>query len=256
MGLLNDDLTLWEIGFRWAGHDPDQIRLRLPLPVKDNFRVLMDAILCGHLHCMTLQNEKYRGDDAEIARFHIRWWLGDVEACIEGQRFKKELLQWARIERFEFQQWCGRHSIPLPDFWFPSGWTDYHWPESHLIEVSSEVETNGSNAEWENPGHRGGEDESADKERPILPHESEKDSQEKLRENQRRAIAVQVVAANLWKVFPEMTITEMIKHDAIQNLCGGAFQVEEVVRRWIRAAAPEWVKNRRGRPRKKGTGDS
>ncbi len=35
MPLLNDDLSVWEIGFRWAGYDPDRWWWRIPLPVPD-----------------------------------------------------------------------------------------------------------------------------------------------------------------------------------------------------------------------------
>lgn len=54
MPLLVDDFSVWDISFRWAGYDPDRLWLRLPLPVKDNFRLLMGAILEGEILCGTL----------------------------------------------------------------------------------------------------------------------------------------------------------------------------------------------------------
>lgn len=130
MSLLNDELSVWEIGFRWSGYDPLQARLRLPLGVRDNFRIMMDAVLSIHLECLTLSNEKYEGSDPDEAKMHIRYWLDDVYACIEGRRFNKQLLMWARIERWKFKRWCERRNIPLPEFWFPSGWAiDYQWDE-------------------------------------------------------------------------------------------------------------------------------
>jgi hypothetical protein len=67
MSLVNAELSLWEIAFRWAGHDPDQFWFRLPLTVRDNFRTLMDAVLHGHLDSESLALDKYYGDDRKEA---------------------------------------------------------------------------------------------------------------------------------------------------------------------------------------------
>lgn len=45
MPLLLNEFSVWEIGFRWAELDPDRYWIRKPLPVKDNFRLLMEATL-------------------------------------------------------------------------------------------------------------------------------------------------------------------------------------------------------------------
>ena len=77
MPLLHDELSVWEIGFRWAGRDPDRVWLRFPLQVRDNFRMLMDAILNGHLDCATLSLRKWKPetDDKELQQFFIRYHL-------------------------------------------------------------------------------------------------------------------------------------------------------------------------------------
>lgn len=138
MSLLNDDLSVWEIGFRWAGYDSEQFRLRLPLLVRHNFRILIDAILCGHLYCITLDGQKYHGDDPEEARLHIRYWLDDVNTCIEGQTFSKKMLKWGRIERWECKRRCELRTVPLPEFWFPPAWAlEYQWDEGTLIVSES-----------------------------------------------------------------------------------------------------------------------
>ena len=54
MAILNDSLSVWTIAHRWGGYDPDTFRLFLPLSVKDNFRVLMGALLDGEMLCETL----------------------------------------------------------------------------------------------------------------------------------------------------------------------------------------------------------
>src|SRR5690242_8321610 len=105
MALLNDYLSVWEIGFRWAGRDPSEWRLQIPLLVRDNFRNLMDAILQGHLYCSTLGLEKDSPIYTEAPEMSIRSWLDDVNAIIEGKAFNRKLLRWAVIDRWAMQQW-------------------------------------------------------------------------------------------------------------------------------------------------------
>jgi len=225
----------------------------------------MDAILCDHLPCMTLSSEKYQGDDAEEAQFFIRHWLDDVYACINGDSYSRKLLKWARIERPDFQRWCERRTIPLPEFWFPPGWAlEYKWNEEALIVSASADEANPAEivvSTAESATDHDGEAaeqgiQDAAETAPPKDLNSEPELPDRKRESQRRAIAAQVVAANLWKQYPEMTIAAMVKHEAIQTLCSCQFQAEEVVRRWIKQVAPESIRQKRGRPRKeKGTGD-
>lgn len=129
MPLVVDQLQLWTIGFKWAGMDPSRLWGRIPGPVRDNFSTLLEAILLGQLECLTLAQEKYAGDDPEIAKCHIRYWTENVYAGMFGKSYNRELLKHAVIERWAFQEWCERRTIPLPEFWFPPEWTDYRWPE-------------------------------------------------------------------------------------------------------------------------------
>lgn len=221
MAILTETLSVWEIGFRWAEEDPQRYRFRIPLPVRDNFRLMMDAILQGHLDCETLSLSKWGPEDGEDMRpFFIRHHLTEVEACIAGFGFDRKLMRWAGVSRESFQEWCERQGIPLPAFWFPPGWKlDYEWP---VYEFDVE-----------------GEPDTADE--PALPHRSI---------YQRRCIACQVIAEKLWKEHPEMTIADMMKHELIRMYGGGVHQADEVVMRWLRAVAPAEVSAKRGRPRK------
>ena len=170
MPLVVDQLSLWTIGFKWARLDPNRLCIRIPTPARDNFSTLLEAILSQHLDCFTLSSEKYAGDDKLIAMAHIRYWLDDVYAGIGGHHYNRKLLKWATVDRSSFQDWCERRSIPLPEFWFPSGWTEYRWPEDDnpgpaavipltsqeqaaaLLEPPSCVRDNGSGVE---PGRFG-----------------------------------------------------------------------------------------------------
>lgn len=84
MPLLSDELSVLEIGFRWAGYDPDKLWPRIPLPIRDNFRNLITEIHEERLECWSLGMEKYSGDDPEEAKLHIRYWLEAVENCRHG----------------------------------------------------------------------------------------------------------------------------------------------------------------------------
>lgn len=219
MAILTETLSVWEIGFRWAGMDPRRLRLGIPLPVRDNFRLMMDAILHGHLDCTTLSLSKWGPEDGEDMRpFFIRHHLTDVEACIAGVRPNRRLMRWAGVSRGSFQEWCERQGIPLPEFWFPPGWKlDYEWP--------------------------------SDEPEPDAPADPASGSPD-LRPEQRRRIACQEIAKAIWKDAPETTIADMVRHAHVRQLGGGMYQADEVVRRWLSAVAPASVKEKRGRPRK------
>ncbi len=57
MALLTDNLSIWEIAHRWGGFDPDRYRIFHPLLVKDNFKLLIGAILDGEIFCETINGK-------------------------------------------------------------------------------------------------------------------------------------------------------------------------------------------------------
>lgn len=223
VAILTETLSAWEIGFRWAGLDQKGLHLRLPLQVRDNFRLMMDAILNGQLICSSLSLNKWQPEDGEEERpFFIRHHLVDVEACIWGVRFNRKLLRWAAIDRGDFLEWCERQGIPPPEFWFPKGWKlDFELPHEE-------------------------EDASV---------EADNTSGEPLRPSAQHRIACQEIAKTLWKDEPDTTIAAMVKDARIRKLGGGAHYSEDTVRRWLSAVAPLSVKEKRGRPPKKKEGE-
>lgn len=225
MALLVQDLSVWEIAHRWAGFDPSGLpRLRLPLAVRDNCRILVDAILNGEINSLTLRIEKWNVEDGiDNQKYFIRYYMDDVYACIWGKKFNRTLLKQARIDRFEMKQWCELHSIPPPEFWFPTGWGySYHWEGR---DVDLEVEA------------------PADLDGPAV------------RPSTVAKVASQQIARGLWKESPNMTIADMVKQPLIQQYGGAAVYTPATVREWLSAVAPSDVKNKRGRPRKKIPGE-
>lgn len=236
MPLVVDQLQLWAVGFKWAGFDPNHLWLRIPVTVRDNFSTLLDAILSEHLECLTLASEKYAGDDPELAKCHIRFWLDDVYAAIHGTYYNRKLLKWAVIERGAFRDWCERRSIALPEFWFPPGWTEYRWPE---------YDPRGAGE-----GDAGGVAVLDAAPPEALPGPGGRPPKE-LRDSQIARIASQRIAREIWKDHPDMTIAAVCKEDLVQRYGGAQYYAEEVVRRWIKEVAPTEVSAKRGRPKKK-----
>lgn len=121
MPLVDDNLSIWKISFRWAGLNPDALKYRfyIPLTVKDNMRLLLNAIISNSLFCrglqpkLLLQESNYR-DAINITKLH------DV---ISGNKYDRNLMQHYYVWRVDFAHWCNRSGMPFPEFWFPSGWT-------------------------------------------------------------------------------------------------------------------------------------
>ena len=229
MPLLCNELSVWEIAHRWAGADPASFRLRLPLLVRDYCRILIDAILSGEIDSLSLQIRKWTPSDGEESqKYFIRYYMDDVYACVWGKKFNRVLLKQASIDRFEIKHWCELHSVPLPEFWFPTGWGEsYQWGKR-----DAELERAVANSSDEV-----GEDGPT------------------VRPSTLARVTSQQIARALWKEHPSMTIADMVKQSMIQQYGGAAVYTASTVRDWLSAVAPSEVKNKRGRPRKKIPGD-
>lgn len=264
MPLIANELTVWDISFRWAGYDPDQFWFRLPLVVKDNSRLLMHAILHGEIICETMTLAKRPPDSKADPRFYIRTYIDDVYACIHGKRYNRKLLKWASLNRMGFHEWCERRSIPLPEFWFPPGWKlDFEMPELGtyaLWATHMEPEKEGGfHVNYNHPGESEEIIEAQQDEISMVNYDDNillKDTvpslenEKTLRTNQRIKIACQQVVIAIWKDDPNRTIASVVVDELIQKYGGAAPYNEDTVREWIKEVAPLEVSKRRGRPRK------
>ena len=139
MALLSDNLSVWEIGLRWAGHDPYKFRVFLSLAARDNFRLMIDSIWQGQLDCDTLSTDKWSEKDGEQMKpFFMRYHWAEFDACIAGKNPDRKFLRWAAISRWDMEAWCQGQGIPLPEFWFPPGWKrSFEWPTYGEEEVQT-----------------------------------------------------------------------------------------------------------------------
>lgn len=269
MPLLVDHLPVWDICFRWAGHDPHRLWLRLPLPVKDNFRMLMDAILKGELACMTitLEKRKFEPDEEELSVYH---WIDDIYECIQGISYNRKMLRSALVERIDLKLWCERMNAPLPEFWFPMGWNlTYEPPEGDLPpgyqyyrrdwtpedwqawkQEQEALQTAKANNESKNPPVEPNSDQSSVTSPPSASASAMENAANKMRPNQEARITCQQIAKAIWQKEPNRTIASVVRDDLIQIYGNGSFYADETVREWVKVVAPPPVKDRRGRPPK------
>ena len=242
MPILVDELSVWDISFRWAGYDPRKFYFQIPLEVENNFRILIEAILSASLLCQTITLEKRKFSKDEI-KDSIYYWIDDIYACMHGVRFNRKLFKWARIGRFDFMEWCNRMSAPLPEFWFPQGWNlQYELPEyilhpGHNYQISTWTEED-----------RNEYFESIEKFEIYEPLKSHVKS----RPNQEARIACQFIAREIWNKEPTRTIASVVKDPLVQDYGRARSYADATVREWVQSVAPKEVSAKRGRPRKNG----
>lgn len=242
MPILVDELSVWDISFRWAGYDPRKFYFRIPLEVENNFRNLMGAILSAEIDCISISLEK-RDYEPDEKIFSIYYWIDDIYGCIAAKDLNKRLLKWAYIERYAFMEWCERRNIPLPQFWFPEGWNlTYQLPQDELPPGYWYMRKDWTKEQLEE--YNNAVESNRSKEAPV---------NHSMRPNQAAKAACQQIAKAIWNEAPERTIASVVKDDLIQKYGGAQRYVEATVREWVREVAPLAVSDRRGRPRKNGS---
>lgn len=237
MSILIDELSVWDISFRWAGYDPRKVYFRIPLEAENYARTLIDAIHKAELLCETITLEK-REFDKDEKKLSFYYWVDDFFSTTSGQFVSRDLLKWAHISRYDFMQWCQRMNAPLPEFWFPNGWNlEYELPENELSPGHLYIMK-----EWPDDARK---EYLANLKESSLDKTTQSDAAS--RPNQKARIACQTIASNIWKKDPTMTIADMIKRPEIQDLGGARSYVPDVVRRWLAKVAPPEVSARVGR---------
>jgi hypothetical protein len=251
MPTLSYSLSIWEIAHRWSGLDPDDFRLKLSFLVKDYSKLMLDAVLNGHLYCESLVLFKRPNGSNADPKFFIRTHLDEINACLHHGRYDRKLLKWAHIPRHDFKEWCERMCIPLPDFWFPLGWKDHF--------VMPEFGTRAFWASHVEPDEPGGvgvrfeipDIQEWDASEPAL----SEDIIQPLRINQKSKLCAQQIAITIWKELPDRSIAEMARDEIIRKYSGAAHYNEDTIKGWLAEIAPVTIKGKRGRPRKKSDGD-
>ncbi|MGJ8618689.1 MAG: hypothetical protein ACSHWN_00010 [Methylophilaceae bacterium] len=240
MPILVDDLSVWDISFRWAGYDPRKLYFRIPVEVEDIARTLIHAIHKAELASNTIMLEK-KPFDKDIEKYSFYYWADDFFSTTSGRFVSRKLLKWTTISRYSFMDWCERMNAPLPAFWFPEGWNleyalrDGELKPGYRFRMNSWSEER-RDAYWEEFDR----DEFDDKQSPEI----------KLRKSQQAKIACRQVAEYIWKQDSTRTIASIIDDNLIQDYCGANYYDNATVRGWINDLAPDEIRSHRGRPRK------
>lgn len=131
MPLLDDNLTIWSISFRWAGLDPDSLKYRfyIPTTVKDNVRLLMQAIITNVLLCRSLKPDALLVPDSNTDQIRSNIFYD----CYTGNKYDCDFLKTHTVYRSDFAHWCNRSGIPFPEFWFPTGWVVHELQEKDRL---------------------------------------------------------------------------------------------------------------------------
>jgi hypothetical protein len=215
MALTNADVSLWELAHRLADSDPHKrYWLGLPLPVKDNIRLLLNEVLSYRLTSSLIMEKRRPGSDIP-AEYFIRSHLDKIHGCIEGRSMPRRLLQFISVDRWDFWQWCRQTGYQLPDFWF-----------SIEYQLAEDDEEDPEDAEPDLGGS------------PLPPREAH------------RLIRVQcrTLARELWGGDQNLPIAQVARQIQERGLAN--HYREKTVVNWIRSMAPPEVKGRHGRPKK------
>lgn len=226
-----DELSIWDLGLKLGGDDPylsvqDNIRTESKDAIRFLIRQLENNLLTGLVRgtgaftpldfiCVFDRNEYFQC-----------LGLNETDHITTGE-FDESALRSIFIERSNFLRFCLLNNRAFPDFWgselelgIEMGWMTRGASEDDTSETEGSSKTTVSNLD------------------KILP-------------STKTAIACQVVAEQLWKMNPDLTIAEMSQRDEIQILCGAQnYQGVNTVRNWIKAIAP-LEKRQPGRPARK-----
>lgn len=163
------------------------------------------------------------------------------------------------------------YEYATPGIWFPPGWNlEYDLPEGDIppgygyeMQYWTHEERKAWKQDRDAKAAEGAKIDTvqsskgtAENPTPDSPHPGNAspmdEAAEKLRPNQEARIACQQIAKAIWNREPDRTIASVVKDELIQVYGGGSYFVEETVREWVKAVAPQNVRDRRGRPSKKG----
>lgn len=131
MPLLDDNLSIWKISFRWAGLDPDSLKYRFYIPeaAKDNIRLILNELMYNTLYCNTLIADEFLSSVTQRDRDN----LDLIIRSISHNKYDRFFLQDHAIYRADFAHWCNRSGIPYPEFWFPARWVIHELQEKDRL---------------------------------------------------------------------------------------------------------------------------
>ncbi len=127
MTLLVENISMWEIGFRWHGHSPDWPKWKkIPLEVKDSFKNMTEGMLRKRLIPMNLIMEKPGKNPKQPREFYFYTYIDDIHLINQGIKYERSLLKRIQFERVDFIDWCINENISPPSFWISNSKINAH----------------------------------------------------------------------------------------------------------------------------------
>lgn len=215
-------MSVWEVGHRWAGFDPDETDPENPpKAVKEMLRELLEAV-------STLLNLFDKSGREQLDKYvpiigHIipNKALLRAAELLHARQFPKKELDDLYILKTEVEKWCRITGSPVPSFWFAPDEVSFH--EQHLGKG------------WE--PHNLATDDT-----PKPPAKQRQDQQDKA--------LVQAAALRIWNDDKSIRIAAMIKRKEIAIDANGKQYVSKTLHRWLKEVAPASA-HKPGRPSKK-----
>ena len=135
MPLLDDNLSIWKISFRWAGLNPNHFKYRffIPQDVKDNMRLVLNAIYSNSLFCRGLQPKLLLQQSNSRDQNN----LNNLHDVISDYNYDRNFLLSYSIWRADFAHWCNRSAIPFPEFWFSKEWTIHELSQLDMLIIEN-----------------------------------------------------------------------------------------------------------------------
>lgn len=282
-----DHLSLWEIGHRWYGYDPNiSDPEALPLEVQDILRLITLMQSRQELPVLKTSGVELKSERTfcDFADFQfepdLKAELGDDYDKLSEEQIKELALTIRKEAYFEaLDDWSKPHmkAVEGLERCFKGREFDKEKLESiHLDRLATQELCRKNDIElpsfWFSVqeirrfNETGSADQSIKETREGYlndtseesPPESRLDQStidrfwDRLSNSQKHRLMTRVVASALWEAKPKLTQAEIIENEVIRNYCGAAYYSDpNTVRSWIKDLDPRPLEHRRGRPSSK-----
>lgn len=233
----HDPLSIWELGLRWSGIDPDKNNSdQLSAECRD---LLRDLCLAGlrNINPFDADGDEYTGIFVPFINLDIESKvLKALETAVTTRRYDRELLDSIFFRKDQVASWCTNKRRALPFFWCRGDEADFYmsewrkqWREEYPFEIPWLISA-----------------ESVVSVTAVATSAPRRSTQV-----QRDRASVQVAAKTLWGQFPEMTIADLIKRKEIRIDNNGAQYEPKTLRAWVSKVDVRTLAVKTGRPKKK-----
>lgn len=113
-----DYLSIWEIGHRWAGFDPDATDPNdLPEQVRYLIHKLIEGYLSDDLKLRRASGYRIPRENQLFFIWNLNFWLNQLWRCLTKNVFDKNRLSGCFVRRSELLKMCVKEDVDPPAFW-------------------------------------------------------------------------------------------------------------------------------------------